>query len=95
MSEMDSKALVDIVNQKLSTPLKLDGLLQQIQDLLSPEHFVLQHVYRKANSVADLLSKEGSSNREFLLHSSDVPSFISGCIFLDSLGIPYARLGDT
>ncbi|KAL3516291.1 hypothetical protein ACH5RR_023193 [Cinchona calisaya] len=69
----------------------IDGL----QDLMSEGHFEVQHVCREAYSVADRLSKEGISNREVLFHSSNVPSFITGCIFLDALGTPAVRIGST
>ncbi|CAK9170816.1 unnamed protein product [Ilex paraguariensis] len=75
--EIDSKMLVDVVNQKIKASWKFWTILVQVFSLLRHFNFQIHHTYREGNMVADSLANTGlpkllaqtpsSSNLGFIL----------------------------
>ncbi|KAL3502589.1 hypothetical protein ACH5RR_037038 [Cinchona calisaya] len=83
--ESDSVNLCNVVNSH--TSWKIDGYVQQIRSLMDQGHFVLHHVLREANSVADhLASLSYSTATSQSFTSSHYPAFLESLLHLDKCG---------
>ncbi|KAK4343181.1 hypothetical protein RND71_038997 [Anisodus tanguticus] len=58
--EMDSKPMVDMIKGINKPSWRFQHMIEDIQEKLSKLEGSAQHCYREANSVADILSKQGS-----------------------------------
>ncbi|KAL3506581.1 hypothetical protein ACH5RR_031963 [Cinchona calisaya] len=61
--EMDSKVVVDIIQNRSLCQWKLDSCYRKIMAILSNHPIVILHLFPEANAVADELAKMGSSSR--------------------------------
>lgn len=91
--ESDSKLVVDMLTSKSTWPWQHYSILRQLSLFLTNGEFLLHHIFREANAVADGLSKLASSSREdFLFTSVSLPHLLKGLVALDKVSYPYIRL---
>ncbi|KAL3520627.1 hypothetical protein ACH5RR_018776 [Cinchona calisaya] len=100
--EIDFEILYRMVLLNVATPWTMDHLLKKIQDLLCQGEYTVHHIFRVANSVADSLSKLGSSRTLLDLYFDPItiPGQILGHLHWDCLELPSIRfvtaiLGDS
>lgn len=91
--ESDSKILVDMIRGKSHWPWRYRKQLQEISSLMASSGSKLKHIFREANSAADWLAKQASSQREtYMIDAFTMSSFLKGLVQLDQHSFPYVRL---
>ena len=91
--EMDSQALLNMVNGNGRVPWRLWHTISCIQSLVLDRQVIFTHVYREANAVADGLACLASStcvSQSF--PPSPLSDHIRGLARLDRIQMPYVRL---
>lgn len=92
--EMDSKIIVDMIKGTNKPSWKLQQLIEEIQEKLKRIGGSVQHCYREANSVADILSKLGSIHGQtcVLKDHQNLPKSALGAYRLDKCGMANFRI---
>ena len=84
----DSKALIDIVNERARPPWHIQPLIRKISRY---KYFVseVSHCFREANVVVDSLAKEAQSHRQTKIYTSlpQVSKHVRALILMDSWSI--------
>ena len=92
--EVDSELLCKWINNTVGIPWRSQQTVQQIQDISRKlDYFQCKHVYREANSTADLLAK-WCHNLNILQHfytTQQLFGSIRGSYILDKMGIQNFR----
>lgn len=90
--ECDSKVLVQIINKAAHCPWTILAYVREIKSLILSEDSI-SHIFREANTVADLLASQACSNNcNSFYSSSELPRNIKGAARLDKLGMPSIRI---
>lgn len=90
--ECDSKSLVQIINKETQCPWYILSYTREMSSLLLPDDLI-SHIYREANTVADLLANHACYVKcNFFFSSKDLPTKIKGAARLDKLGMPSFRI---
>ncbi|KAJ8533772.1 hypothetical protein K7X08_007096 [Anisodus acutangulus] len=58
--EMDSKLMVDMIKGVIKPSWRFQNLIEDIQEWLNKLGGTVQHCYKDTNTIADIMSKQGS-----------------------------------
>lgn len=90
--EGDSKLLIDCINGKCSIPWRASTLIRNIKFLAcSVQEVSFTHIFREANSVADVLADIGYGSDGERIWFQKLPSEASPALFHDQLGFGCSR----
>ena len=87
--DFDSQILVDIIQDKCSSPQSLASHISVIGCLILQAHFRIAHFFCKANIVLGILVNWGHGNGNTIFHDfATLPNSIRGALNLDTICIP-------
>ncbi|KAK2365828.1 heat shock 70 kDa protein [Trifolium repens] len=90
---IDSEAVVHVVNNGISSSVMGYSLLQRIRNLLSMDWTVeMKHTYREANKCADGMANLGCTLRYDVIYFNSCPAQISELYHADMVGNSTPRL---
>ncbi|KAL6227690.1 hypothetical protein ACLB2K_001647 [Fragaria x ananassa] len=90
--EGDSKIIIDAVNGKISTPWRLQQIIEDIKNLAQEfQEISFNHIYREANFAADATASLGHSITGRRDWFQPLPRSIGRMILFDQIGEGYPR----
>lgn len=85
-----------MITNKNGIPWELSQWVEEIKDSLQIHQYKIQHCYREANSVADVLAKAASNMQNgdavFFYNWKDLPRDAGGCSRMDQFQMPNFRI---
>ncbi|XP_059294557.1 uncharacterized protein LOC132047546 [Lycium ferocissimum] len=93
-AESDSKLLVDSVNGTYSIPWNIFEEVTKLRKAMEDNGYILKHVYRKGNQVADRLANMGHevSQSQIYLNFNELSKVVKGLMNTERSGMPSTRI---